>query len=64
MIEDIAGGRTYMQWVQIQGKILYTYTHSGVIYTSEVRLKLKAALKSSKKNVLQPWETGLRPLLE
>ena len=47
-----------MQWVQIQGKILYIYIHSGVIYTSGVRLKLKAALKSSKKNVCSLGKQG------
>lgn len=45
------GGHICRQ-VQIQGKIhTLIYTQFGIIYTGEVRPKLKAALKSSKKKV-------------
>lgn len=44
-------GDTYADKFKSKAKYTLIYTQFGIIYTGEVRPKLKAALKSSKKKV-------------
>jgi len=54
------GGGTHMQASSNpRQNITHTYTHFGIIYVSDVRPKLKAALQSSKKKVCSLREIQL-----
>lgn len=53
------GGPTCKTSSNPRQNITYTYTYSGIIYVSEVRPKLKAALQSSKKKVCSLREIEL-----